>query len=35
LLSKFAGSPTASEVVQDEDMALAEDLEGADANTDD
>ena len=35
LLSKFAGSPTASEVVQDEGMALAEDLEGADANTDD
>jgi len=35
LLSKFAGSPTASEGVQDEDMALAEDLEGADANTDD
>ena len=35
LLSKFAGSPTASEVVQDEDMALVEDLEGADANTDD
>ena len=35
LLSKFAGSPTAREGVQDEDMALAEDLEGADANTDD
>jgi acetyl-CoA carboxylase carboxyl transferase subunit beta len=35
LLSKFAGSPTASEGVQDEDMALAGDLEGADANTDD
>lgn len=35
LLSKFAGSPAAGEVVQDEDMALAEDLEGADANTDD
>ena len=35
LLSKFAGSPTAREGVQDEDMALAEDSEGADANTDD
>jgi len=35
LLSKFAGSPAAGEVVQDEDMVLAEDLEGADANTDD
>ena len=35
LLSKFAGSPTARAGVQDEDMALAEDLEGADANTDD
>ena len=35
LLSKFAGSPTAREGVRDEDMALAEDSEGADANTDD